>query len=116
MWETGQRKCGQSTPNERNDFYLGNLIRTISFYVHQPYYLKADDVGQFTGDQILKICYLAATSKLVDNFVPIMEPPQQAVPPETKCNDLMANCRKVTALADWPSNALGRLPNGDKVR
>ena len=69
-----------------------------------------------TGDQISKMCYLATTSKLVDHFVPIMEPPQQAIPPEPKCSDLMENCRKVTALADWPFNALERLPIGDKVR
>jgi len=27
----------------------------------------------------------------------------------------MANCRKVTAFADWPCNVLGRLPIGDKL-
>ena len=61
------------------------------------------------------MCYLATKSKLVHRFVPNREPPQQAVPPESKCSDLMANRRKVTAFADWPCNVLGRLPIGDKL-
>ena len=83
--------------------------------ISSPEALSGYPTKKYTWDQILNICFLAATFLFLANFVPNVWAPERAVRLHSKCSTLTAICREGTAFSDWPCDALGRLRIGDKI-